>query len=476
MSEDARTLWTRTGVHAAVAVALLASAQVSVHRRVPLAAAVAIGLAAATVLFCALVRARVRFRPKRWRAPALVARGGFFAVRSASEEVAWRWFLLGSLAPAVGMLVAFAASTAGFALAHAGPPRGRGVVVHALTGGAFGGVFIVTGSLLAAVAAHGGYNLLVLLAVASGDVATEPQAASEDSAGGPALPPVASLRGVSKRFRSTEALRDVDVELRAGEVVALLGPNGAGKTTAISVLLGLRRPDSGVARLFGLDPRLAAARCRIGVTPQDLGFPSTLTVAEIVDFVRAHFDDPEQTDDVIRRFGLEDVRDRQAGGLSGGQRRRLAVALAFAPNPDVVFLDEPTTGLDVASRLSVWETIRAFGRRGGTVLLTTHNLDEAEALAHRVIVMSEWRVIADASLEEIKSHVGLTRVRLRRQPLPKLTGVIQVADEDDQRVLYVSDAGHVVVQLVHAEADLDGLEVLPVSLEEAFVALTEGRA
>jgi ABC-2 type transport system ATP-binding protein len=350
------------------------------------------------------------------------------------------------------------------------------VVVHALTGGAFGGVFIVTGSLLAAVAAHGGYNLLVLLAVASGDVATEPQAASEDSAGGPALPPVASLRCVSKRFRSTEALRDVDVELRAGEVVALLGPNGAGKTTAISVLLGLRRPDSGVARLFGLDPRLAAARCRIGVTPQDLGFPSTLTVAEIVDFVRAHFDDPEQTDDVIRRFGLEDVRDRQAGGLSGGQRRRLAVALAFAPNPDVVFLDEPTTGLDVASRLSVWETIRAFGRRGGTVLLTTHNLDEAEALAHRVIVMSEGRVIADASLEEIKSHVGLRRVRLRRQPLPELAGVIQVADEDDQRVLYVSDAGHVVVQLVHAEADLDGLEVLPVSLEEAFVALTEGRA
>ena len=475
MSEEARTLWTRTGVHAAVAVALLASAQVSVHRRVPLAAAVAVGLAAATVLFAALVRARVRFRPKRWHPPALVARGGFFAVRSASEEVAWRWFLLGSLAPAVGMLGAFAASTAGFALAHTGPQRGRGVVIHALTGGAFGGVFIVTGSLLAAVAAHGGYNLLVLLAVESGDVAKAPEAAPAPSAG-PAVPPVASLRGVSKRFRSTEALRDVDFELRAGEVVALLGPNGAGKTTAISALLGLRRPDSGVARLFGLDPRLAAARCRIGVTPQDLGFPSTLTVAEIVDFVRAHFDDPEQTDDVIRRFGLEDVRDRQAGGLSGGQRRRLAVALAFAPNPDVVFLDEPTTGLDVASRLSVWETIRAFGRRGGTVLLTTHNLDEAEALAHRVIVMSEGRVIADASLEEIKSHVGLRRVRLRRQPLPELAGVIQVADEDDQRVLYVSDAGHVVVQLVHAEADLDGLEVLPVSLEEAFVALTGSRA
>jgi ABC-2 type transport system ATP-binding protein len=475
MADEARRLWTRTGVHAALAVALLASAQVSVHRRVPLAAGVSIGLAAATVLFVALVRARVRFRPERWRAHTLVARGGFFALRSASEEVAWRWFLLGSLAPAVGMLGAFAASTVGFALAHGGPQRGRGVAIHAVTGGVFGAVFIVTGSLLAAVAAHGGYNLLVLLAVESGGVVEAPRAVSAESAGHDP-PPIASLRGVSKRFRSTEALRDVDLELHAGEVVALLGANGAGKTTAISMLLGLRRPDSGVARLFGLDPRLPAARRRIGVTPQELGFPPTLTVAEIIDFVRAHYDEPEPTDELIRRFGLEEVRDRQAGGLSGGQRRRLAVALAFAPKPAVVFLDEPTTGLDVGSRLAVWEAIRAFGRRGGTVLLTTHNLGEAEALAERVVVMSEGRVIADASLEEIKSHAGLRRIRLRRQPLPQLAGVIRVVDDEDRRVLYVGDAGHVVRDLVHAGADLDDLEVLPVSLEEAFIALTVGRA
>ena len=462
-------------MHAAVAAALLASAQVSVHRRVPLATGVAIGLAAATVLFVALVRVRARLRPSRWRAHTLVARGGFFALRSASEEVAWRWFLLGSLAPAVGMLGAFTASTAGFALAHAGPQRGRGVAIHALTGGVFGAVFIVTGSLLAAVVAHGGYNLLVLLAVESGGVAEAPRAVSAEWAGRDP-PPVALLRRVSKSFRSTEALRDVDLELHAGEVVALLGANGAGKTTAISVVLGLRRPDSGIARLFGLDPRRPAARRRIGVTPQELGFPPTLTVAEIIDFVRAHYDDPEPTEELIRRFGLEEVRDRQAGGLSGGQRRRLSVALAFAPNPAVVFLDEPTTGLDVGSRLAVWEAIRAFGRRGGTVLLTTHNLDEAEALAERVVVMSEGRGIADASLEEIKSHAGLRRIRLRRQPLPKLAGVIRVADEEDRRVLYVSDAGQVVRELVHAEADLDGLEVLPVSLEKAFIALTGGSA
>jgi ABC-2 type transport system ATP-binding protein len=475
MSTQARRLWTATAVHALVALGLLAFAQVSVQRRVPLGAGVSIGIAAAAALFAVLARSRAPFRPARWRGAALAVRGSFFAVRSASEEVTWRWFLLGSLAPAVGMLGAFAASTAGFALAHAGQQRGRGVAIHALTGGVFGAVFIVTGSLLAAVTAHGGYNLLVLLAVESGGVVDAPRPVSAESAGRDP-PPVASLRGVSKRFRSNEALRDVDLDLQAGEVVALLGANGAGKTTAISVLLGLRRPDSGVARLFGLDPRLPAARRRIGVTPQELGFPPTLTVAEIIDFVRAHYDEPEPTDELIGRFGLEEVRDRQAGGLSGGQRRRLSVALAFAPRPAVVFLDEPTTGLDVGSRLAVWEAIRAFGRRGGTVLLTTHNLSEAEALAERVIVMSEGRVIADASLEEIRSHAGLRRVRLRPQPLPQLPGVIRVVEEDDRRVLYVDDVGHVVEELVHAEADLDGLEILPVSLEDAFIALTGGCA
>ena len=474
MTEEARRLWTRTSMHAAVAAALLAFAQVSVYPRVPAAGAVAVGLGAATMLFAGLTRARPRFRPTRWRANRLIARGAFYTLRSASEEVAWRWFLLGSLIPAVGMPGAFAASTAGFAVAHAGSRPGRTVAIHACTGGIFGGVFLATGSLLAAVVAHGGYNLLVLLAVESDRVGEAREGSSGESAGRDP-PPVVALRGVSKRYRSTEALRDVDLELRVGEVVALLGANGAGKTTAISVLLGLRRPDSGSARLFGLDPRLPSARRRIGVTPQELGFPSTLTVAEIIDFVRAHFPEPEPTEELIRRFGLEDVRDRQAGGLSGGQRRRLSVALAFAPNPAVMFLDEPTTGLDVTSRLAVWDAIRAFGAGGGTVLLTTHNLGEAEALAERVIVMSEGQVIADASLEEIKSHAGLRRIRLRSQPLPRLANVQRFVDEGDCRVLYATEVGHVVEELVRAEADLDELEVLPVSLEEAFIALTGGR-
>ncbi|MDQ5820804.1 MAG: ABC transporter ATP-binding protein [Actinomycetota bacterium] len=285
-------------------------------------------------------------------------------------------------------------------------------------------------------------------------------------------PPLAALRGVSKRFGATEALRDVDLELREGEVVALLGANGAGKTTAISILLGLRRPDSGSARLCGLDPRLPAARRGIGVTPQELGFPPTLRVDEIVAFVRAHYAQPRTAEEVIDRFGLADVRRRQSGGLSGGQRRRLSVALAFVGNPAVVVLDEPTTGLDVESRRAVWDVIGEFARAGGTVLLTTHNLDEADALARRVVVMSEGSVIADASLGEIKAHVGLRRILLRPQTLPALGGVIRSTDEEGRLVLYVDDAGPVVQELVHVGANLDQLEVLPVSLEEAFIALT----
>jgi ABC-2 type transport system ATP-binding protein len=207
----------------------------------------------------------------------------------------------------------------------------------------------------------------------------------------------AGLHGVSKRFGETVALEDVDLSIEAGQIVALLGPNGAGKTTALSILLGLRRPDAGRAEIFGLDPRAARARLAIGVTPQESGFPPTLRVCEIVDLVRAHFPFPAEKADLLDRFGLADVARRQAGGLSGGERRRLAVALAFAGEPAAIFLDEPTAGLDVESRRAVWAEIDGYCTDGGTVLLTTHHLDEAERLAHRVVVLAKGRIVAEGS-------------------------------------------------------------------------------
>jgi ABC-2 type transport system ATP-binding protein len=224
---------------------------------------------------------------------------------------------------------------------------------------------------------------------------------------------VAELRAVHKRYGRVEALRGVDLQLRPGELVALLGPNGAGKTTVAGILLGQRRPDAGWARLFGRDPTLPAARRSVGATPQLTGFPDNLTVAEVVDLVRVHYPDPAATSALLGRFGLAEVAGRRAGGLSGGQQRRLAVALAFAGRPQLVVMDEPTSGLDVEARRRLWEVVRAFVAEGGAVLLTTHYLEEAQALASRVVVIADGRVIAQGSVDEIAAQAGPSRVNLR---------------------------------------------------------------
>jgi len=223
---------------------------------------------------------------------------------------------------------------------------------------------------------------------------------------------VAALAGAVKRYGATLALAGLDLELRRGEVLALLGPNGAGKTTAISLLLGLRRADAGSVRLFGRDPRDPAARRRVGVTPQEQSFPPTLRVREILQLVAAHFDTNASAAGVIARFGLGDLERRQAGGLSGGARRRLACALAFVGEPDLVFLDEPTAGLDVDGRRRLWHEIADFAHRGGTVLLTTHYLEEAEALASRVVVLSGGRAIAEGTPQEVQERAGVESPQL----------------------------------------------------------------
>jgi ABC-2 type transport system ATP-binding protein len=214
----------------------------------------------------------------------------------------------------------------------------------------------------------------------------------------------AALRAVTKRFGELLALDAVELEVGVGEVLALLGPNGAGKTTALSLLTGLRRPDSGCVELFGRNPRVPAARSSVGITPQESGFPPTLRVRELVDLVRAHFPDPAPTDELLDRFGLAELERRQAGGLSGGQRRRLSVALAFAGRPKLLLLDEPTTGLDVEARRAVWCEVSSHAGAGGTVLLTTHHLEEAEALASRVVLLRNGVVVADGSFADLRER------------------------------------------------------------------------
>ena len=285
---------------------------------------------------------------------------------------------------------------------------------------------------------------------------------------------VAELRGVHKRYGKVQALRGVDLHLHAGELIALLGPNGAGKTTAVSILLGQRRPDAGSARLFGHDPTRPAARRQVGVTPQQTGFPDNLTVREVVDLIRVHYPDPAPTRELLDRFGLTDVAGRRAGGLSGGQTRRLAVALAFAGRPQAVVLDEPTTGLDVEARHRLWEVVQAFVADGGTVLLTTHYLEEAQALASGVVVIADGRIIAHGSVDDITARVGVSRVHLRAPALPELPGVTHVETTNGSHILYTPDPDELVRALAHQEVPFTGLRVEQASLEEAFLRLTGG--
>ena len=284
--------------------------------------------------------------------------------------------------------------------------------------------------------------------------------------------PAAELRGVTKAFAGNPALAGLDLVLPRGAFVALLGPNGAGKTTAFSLLLGLRIPDRGEALLLGRSPLDEDTRRRVGVTPQVSAFPAGLKVREVIAFVAAHYPDPMPEAKLYERFGLGEVAARQVGGLSGGEQRRLAVSLALVGNPEVVFLDEPSTGLDVVARRQLWDVLRSFHAGGGTVLLTTHYLEEAEALAEHIAVIDRGRLVAEGTPREVTSRIALRRVRFKAAAVPDIEPVARSVFEDGVATLYTPNADLLVRRLVETQVEFSDLEVLPAGLEEAFVRLT----
>ncbi|GAA4533875.1 MULTISPECIES: ABC transporter ATP-binding protein [Nonomuraea] len=279
----------------------------------------------------------------------------------------------------------------------------------------------------------------------------------------------------TRRYGDVVALDRVSVEIRAGELVGLLGPNGAGKSTLMNLFVGLRRPTSGTVELLGGSPSDPAVRRGIGVTPQETGLPEVLRVGEVVDFVSSHFPKPVAKAELLDRFGLGELVKRQIGGLSGGQKRRLAVALAFAGDPRLVFLDEPTTGLDVEARRTLWDGIRAFHEGGGTILLTSHYLEEIEALAERVVVVGHGRVLADDTVAAVRDVVGARRVSFDAGELPELPGVAGVQREGGRVHLVTPDPDRLVVELVRSGTPFSGLEIRPTSLEEAFLTITAAK-
>jgi ABC-2 type transport system ATP-binding protein len=290
------------------------------------------------------------------------------------------------------------------------------------------------------------------------------------------MPPVAQLIDATKKYGSVEALKGVSIDIELGDVVAMLGPNGAGKTTSISLLLGLRKPTSGQALLFGLKPDDLNARSRVGVMLQESGIPTVLKVRELVDLFRSYYPKPMARDRAIAMAGLEEKANAQVKELSGGQKQRLYFALAVCGDPDVLFLDEPTVGMDVEGRRSFIERIAEFIQMGRTVVLTTHYLEEADQLAKRVIVIDRGLVIADASPQEIKSRVAGKRVRFRAAALAEkdLEGLpVTTSTIVDHSVQLLTNQPEAVLrELFRRGVEISDLEVSGADLEDAFISLT----
>ena len=291
---------------------------------------------------------------------------------------------------------------------------------------------------------------------------------------------VAELRGVTKSYtRGQLALGGVDIRLHGGEITTLLGPNGAGKTTAIRIMLGLAAPTNGIALVFGGDPRKARNRVRTGAMMQIAKVPETLKVREHIRIFRSYYPKPMSYEETLHATGIEALEHRLFGTLSGGEKQRVMLALALCGNPDLLFLDEPTVGLDVDSRHTLWSSIRQARAQGRAVLLTTHYLEEAEMLADRVVVLNHGKVIADGSVAEVRKRVALRRIRCHTMlPLEAVRAIRDVASARSEGVgveIMTQCAEDVVRELLARDPALTALEITGAGLEDAFIALTRPR-
>jgi ABC-2 type transport system ATP-binding protein len=301
---------------------------------------------------------------------------------------------------------------------------------------------------------------------------------------------VASLTGINKRYKNgVVALDGLSLQLRRGEIVALLGPNGAGKSTAVKLMLGLSAPTAGTVRIFGADPRDPEARVRTGAMLQIGRAPDMLRVREHIAMFRSYYPAPMPYAEIIKAAGLEGIENRMFGELSGGQKQRTLFALSLCGNPDLIFLDEPTVGLDIESRRGLWAQIRALAAQGKTVLLTTHYLEEADALAHRIIVVNKGRVVCEGTPAEVKAMgasggataAGTIRTircatSLTPTTLQALPGVIEAATIAGIATLVTSQPEAALREMLALDQSLQSLEVVAPALEDAFLALTSNHS
>jgi ABC-2 type transport system ATP-binding protein len=301
---------------------------------------------------------------------------------------------------------------------------------------------------------------------------------------------VASLDTITKRYSNgVVALDRLSLSLHRGEVVGLLGPNGAGKSTAVKLLMGLSSPTAGVVSIFGADPRNNIARLRTGVMLQVGRAPEMLRVREHIELFRGYYPNPMPYAEIVQAAGLEGIESTMFGQLSGGQKQRVLFALALAGDPDLIFLDEPTVGMDIKARRGMWAQIRSLAARGKTILLTTHYLEEADALAHRIVVIDKGRVVCQGTPAEVKSAGSSTpgaatnsSLRIIRcittlpiQTLQAIAGVT-VAEETGGIATITSTRPEATLrELLALDQSLHSIEVKAPALEDAFLALTADR-
>ncbi|MPZ69152.1 MAG: ATP-binding cassette domain-containing protein [Actinobacteria bacterium] len=285
------------------------------------------------------------------------------------------------------------------------------------------------------------------------------------------------VKGLKKTYGSNEAVRGIDLTINTGDVFALLGPNGAGKTTVIEILEGYRHKTSGEVSVLGHDPenKEKAFRERIGIVLQETGVDPFLTVAETIDLYRSYYPHPRPVDEVIEVVGLQEKRDERVKKLSGGQQRRLDVAIGLAGDPDLLFLDEPTTGFDPAARRNAWDMIRNLKSLGKTVLLTTHYMDEAQNLADRVAIIRRGEIVVEGEPGILRGRDTDTRVRFAAPagaspPLEAVAtsdGLLEIKTADPTRTLY-----ELTSWAVENDVRLERLNVSSASLEDIYLELT----
>ncbi|WP_329597440.1 ABC transporter ATP-binding protein [Streptomyces pseudovenezuelae] len=291
--------------------------------------------------------------------------------------------------------------------------------------------------------------------------------------------PVVGFDQVSKAYGEVRAVDGLTLTLRPGETVALLGPNGAGKSTTLDLLLGLKQPDSGSVRLFGTTPREAIVAGHVGAMLQSGGLMDEVTVAELVKLACALHPKPYPVSDVLARAGVAQIADRKVNKLSGGQAQRVRFALATAGDSDLIVLDEPTTGMDVTTRQAFWATMREQADQGRTVLFATHYLEEADAIADRVLVLHRGRLLADGTAAEIKAKAGARRIAfdlegtIEEEPLRGLPFLTSVDISGQTVRIQSTDADATVHALYGLGVYPRNLEVAGLGLEQAFVAITE---